>query len=67
MRRAHNYRRIRAASRRADVFVAYPVIGADGRQHIEHAIQQGARAILYEADGFEWNAGSDVPHWRCRI
>jgi UDP-N-acetylmuramoyl-L-alanyl-D-glutamate--2,6-diaminopimelate ligase len=45
-----------------DVFVAYPVIGADGRQHIEHAIQQGARAILYEADGFDWNAGSDVPH-----
>lgn len=45
-----------------DVFVAYPVVGADGRQHIEHAIRQGAAAILYEGDGFQWNHGWHTPH-----
>jgi len=45
-----------------DVFIAYPVIGADGRKHIEHAIQQGAKAVLYEADGFAWTAEWVTPH-----
>ncbi|MFI4939568.1 MAG: UDP-N-acetylmuramoyl-L-alanyl-D-glutamate--2,6-diaminopimelate ligase [Burkholderiales bacterium] len=45
-----------------DVFVAYPVTGADGRKHIAHAIGQGAQAILYDADGFEWHAAWGMPH-----
>ncbi|HSY28363.1 MAG TPA: UDP-N-acetylmuramoyl-L-alanyl-D-glutamate--2,6-diaminopimelate ligase, partial [Burkholderiaceae bacterium] len=45
-----------------DVFVAYPVIGADGRKHIEHAIRQGAKAVLYEADGFTWDKKWTTPH-----
>jgi UDP-N-acetylmuramoyl-L-alanyl-D-glutamate--2,6-diaminopimelate ligase len=45
-----------------DVFIAYPVIGADGRNHIEHAILQGARAVIYEADDFEWKATWSMPH-----
>ena len=44
-----------------DVFVAYPVIGADGRKHIEHAIAQGAAAVLYEDEGFAWNDAWAVP------
>ena len=45
-----------------DVFVAYPVIGADGRKHIAHAIAQGACAVLYESADFAWDAGWHVPH-----
>ncbi|MBV8636418.1 MAG: UDP-N-acetylmuramoyl-L-alanyl-D-glutamate--2,6-diaminopimelate ligase, partial [Burkholderiaceae bacterium] len=45
-----------------DVFVAYPVIGADGRKHIEHAIAQGAAAVLYESEGYTWNDAWAVPH-----
>jgi UDP-N-acetylmuramoyl-L-alanyl-D-glutamate--2,6-diaminopimelate ligase len=45
-----------------DVFVAYPVDGANGRDYIAHAIAQGAGAVLYEADGFEWNPAWNVPH-----
>ena len=45
-----------------DVFVAYPVIGADGRKHIAHAIAQGACAVLYEPEGFQWEAGWAVAH-----
>ena len=45
-----------------DVFVAYPVIGADGRKHIAHAIEQGAGAVLYDGDGFAWDESWQVPH-----
>lgn len=40
---------------KGDVFFAYPGDAADGRQYIEHAIVNGAQAILYEVDGFVWN------------
>jgi UDP-N-acetylmuramoyl-L-alanyl-D-glutamate--2,6-diaminopimelate ligase len=45
-----------------DVFIAYPVPGADGRKHIAHAIAQGARAVVYEADGFSWDLTWTAPH-----
>jgi len=45
-----------------DVFVAYPVIGADGRKHIEHAIAQGAAAVLFESADFTWNDAWAIPH-----
>jgi UDP-N-acetylmuramoyl-L-alanyl-D-glutamate--2,6-diaminopimelate ligase len=44
-----------------DVFIAYPGERADGRRHIGQAVAQGARAVLYEAGGFEWDAAWDVP------
>ena len=45
-----------------DVFFAYPGDDADGRKFISHAIQQGAKAVLYDADGFGWNDTWAVPH-----
>ncbi|HJW56333.1 MAG TPA: UDP-N-acetylmuramoyl-L-alanyl-D-glutamate--2,6-diaminopimelate ligase [Burkholderiaceae bacterium] len=45
-----------------DVFFAYPGDMADGRKHIADAIEKGARAVLYEVDGFEWSATWKTPH-----
>ncbi|HEY8024696.1 MAG TPA: UDP-N-acetylmuramoyl-L-alanyl-D-glutamate--2,6-diaminopimelate ligase [Burkholderiaceae bacterium] len=45
-----------------DVFIAYPVIGADGRKHIAHAIAQGASAVIYEEAEFEWDKAWSIPH-----
>ena len=45
-----------------DVFFAYPGDMADGRNYIECAIEAGAKAVLYEADGFDWNTAWTVPH-----
>ncbi len=46
-----------------DVFVAYPGDEADGRAYIGDAIERGARAILYEADGRVASAEWNVPHF----
>jgi UDP-N-acetylmuramoyl-L-alanyl-D-glutamate--2,6-diaminopimelate ligase len=40
-----------------DVFFAYPGDAGDGRDYIEQAIGQGAAAVLYDPQGFTWNAG----------
>jgi len=45
-----------------DVFFAYPVPGADGRKHIESAIQGGAKAVVYDDDHFVWQDAWQVPH-----
>ncbi|WP_334186483.1 UDP-N-acetylmuramoyl-L-alanyl-D-glutamate--2,6-diaminopimelate ligase [Noviherbaspirillum sp.] len=45
-----------------DVFIAYPGETADGRDYISQAIARGARAVIYEAAGFHWDAGWTVPH-----
>ncbi|MDB5822649.1 MAG: UDP-N-acetylmuramoyl-L-alanyl-D-glutamate--2,6-diaminopimelate ligase [Herminiimonas sp.] len=47
-----------------DVFLAYPGDEADGRNHIDDAIERGAAAVLYEdSPGFNWNDPHDgVPH-----
>ncbi len=39
-----------------DVFIAYPGVQADGRQFIATAIERGAIAVLWEANGYQWNA-----------
>ncbi|MCM1128656.1 MAG: UDP-N-acetylmuramoyl-L-alanyl-D-glutamate--2,6-diaminopimelate ligase [Alistipes senegalensis] len=51
-----------AGAAKAPVFLAYPAGTADGRQYIAQAIEQGARAVVYEADGFAWNPEWEVPH-----
>ncbi len=43
-------------------FAAYPGAVRDGRAFIGDAIARGAAAILFEARGFDWNAGWRVPH-----
>jgi UDP-N-acetylmuramoyl-L-alanyl-D-glutamate--2,6-diaminopimelate ligase len=45
-----------------DVFLAYPGDTADGRKYIAHAIEKGARAVVCEAEGFNWNDGWQLPH-----
>lgn len=44
------------------VFFAYPGDSADGRRYIAHAIENGARAVVYEESGFEWKAEWKIPH-----
>lgn len=43
-----------------DVFFAY-VGDADGRSYIADAVERGAAAVLYEAEGYTWPAQIDVP------
>lgn len=45
------------------VFFAYEGDSADGRNYIAKAIENGAVAVVYETDGFSWNAEWDVPHF----
>jgi UDP-N-acetylmuramoyl-L-alanyl-D-glutamate--2,6-diaminopimelate ligase len=45
-----------------DIFFAYPGDAADGRSYIDAAVENGAKAIVYEAQGFTWNAALNVPH-----
>lgn len=54
--------RITADSRQVrpgDAFAAYPGTRADGRRFIGDALSRGAGAVLWEAQGFQWN-----PEWR---
>lgn len=44
------------------VFLAYPGEYADGRQYIQHAINQGAAAVLWERDGYQWNPEWQLPN-----
>lgn len=44
------------------IFIAYPGDESDGRNYIAHAIQSGAKVVLYEAVGFEWSESWAVPH-----
>jgi UDP-N-acetylmuramoyl-L-alanyl-D-glutamate--2,6-diaminopimelate ligase len=43
-------------------FAAYPGDTRDGRAFIGDAIARGAAAVLYEARGFDWDAGWRIPH-----
>ncbi len=47
--------------RRGSLFFAIPGLDADGRAYIENAIQAGARAVVYEADGWRVKRRTDVP------
>jgi UDP-N-acetylmuramoyl-L-alanyl-D-glutamate--2,6-diaminopimelate ligase len=42
------------------LFLAYPGEVADGRQFIPNAISNGASAIIWDADNFEWNLDWDI-------
>jgi UDP-N-acetylmuramoyl-L-alanyl-D-glutamate--2,6-diaminopimelate ligase len=57
--------RLASDSRRVepgDVFVAMPGERADARTLIPLAIQAGAVAVIWEADGFSWNPDWHVPN-----
>jgi len=43
-----------------DVFLAYPGHASDGRQYIQDAVKRGAAAVLWEREGFEWDASIKV-------
>lgn len=45
-----------------DVFFAYPGDGDDGRNYIPHAIEKGAKAVVFDSDAFQWNDAWQVPH-----
>jgi UDP-N-acetylmuramoyl-L-alanyl-D-glutamate--2,6-diaminopimelate ligase len=49
------------AVKRGDVFLAWPGARDDGRRHIGAAVAAGAAAVLYERDGYNWNADWKVP------
>lgn len=44
------------------VFFAYEGDSADGRNYIAKAIENGAKAVVYESAGFEWNPEWTVAH-----
>lgn len=45
-----------------DIFFAYPGDVVDGRAYIDQALQNGAVAVVYEANQFQWNPVREVPH-----
>jgi UDP-N-acetylmuramoyl-L-alanyl-D-glutamate--2,6-diaminopimelate ligase len=47
---------------RGDTFIAYPGEKTDGRQYIAKAIEQGASAVIWEAQHFVWNDAWQVPN-----
>lgn len=58
-------RRVCADSRKVqpgDVFLAYPGHASDGRRYIGDAVARGAVAVLWEREGFDWDAGFSVPN-----
>jgi UDP-N-acetylmuramoyl-L-alanyl-D-glutamate--2,6-diaminopimelate ligase len=46
--------------RPGSMFLAYPGIASDGRNYIIDAIENGASAVLWDSEGFEWNAAWEV-------
>ncbi|ADI30789.1 UDP-N-acetylmuramoyl-L-alanyl-D-glutamate--2,6-diaminopimelate ligase [Methylotenera versatilis] len=49
-------RKVQAGS----LFLAYPGLHNDGRQYIGQAVQAGAAAVVWEQEGFTWNADWQV-------
>ena len=45
-----------------DLFLAYPGQRTDGRAHIAQAIAAGASAVLWDNNGFNWDAAWRVPN-----
>ena len=45
-----------------DIFLAYPGQRSDGRAHIAQAIAGGASAVIWESNGFLWDALWRVPN-----
>lgn len=48
------------------LFLAYPGAYSDGRNYIAQAIQAGAIAVVWEQDGFAWNADWQVKNLAVR-
>jgi UDP-N-acetylmuramoyl-L-alanyl-D-glutamate--2,6-diaminopimelate ligase len=48
--------------RQGDTFAAYRGERLDGRKFIAQAVAAGANAVLWEREGFEWNAEWKVPN-----
>lgn len=48
--------------RQGDTFLAYPGEAADGRRYIPAAIAAGTNAVLWECEGFQWDAEWRVPN-----
>lgn len=62
---AHLYsdsREVAARTSGEAIFLAYPGDEADGRHYIAHAIQAGAKAVVYEAAEFAWKPEWTAPH-----
>ncbi|HEX5125753.1 MAG TPA: UDP-N-acetylmuramoyl-L-alanyl-D-glutamate--2,6-diaminopimelate ligase [Rhodocyclaceae bacterium] len=45
-----------------DVFLAYPGRASDGRLYIRDAAERGAAAVIWEREGFEWDAALALPN-----
>jgi UDP-N-acetylmuramoyl-L-alanyl-D-glutamate--2,6-diaminopimelate ligase len=45
-----------------ETFLAYPGARTDGRKYIDDAVERGAVAVLWEREGFDWNARWRVPN-----
>ena len=44
------------------LFLAYPGESRDGRSFIAQAVAQGAAAVLWERDGYQWNDAWQLPN-----
>ena len=44
-----------------DVFLAFPGESSDGRRFIGQAMERGAAAVLWEKEGFDWQAEAPIP------
>jgi UDP-N-acetylmuramoyl-L-alanyl-D-glutamate--2,6-diaminopimelate ligase len=44
-----------------ELFLAYPGARTDGRKYIGDAVERGAAAVLWEKEGFDWDASWRVP------
>ena len=42
------------------LFLAYPGDASDGRKYIPDAIENGAGAVIWESENFEWNADWEI-------
>jgi UDP-N-acetylmuramoyl-L-alanyl-D-glutamate--2,6-diaminopimelate ligase len=42
------------------LFLAYPGESADGRHYIADAVRNGASAVIWDSENFEWNANWDI-------
>lgn len=48
------------------LFLAYPGEKQDGRAYIAQAIKQGAAAVVWDSEGFKWDANWQVPNLAVR-